>query len=1016
MPTPLDVASLALSRRIPRDANEMFTLLQKNFAEVLRTAESVGLDTAAALEGWMGLRGPREVALWCSRETSDGAVVSEWIQTVASSSGQPGLLECLVQEEQLCSRSTSLGAYLRSSGKSYAQELLRVRRRTAKALLANAYEVPFHRPVLLHRALNLARFYLASLLSEDLDSESGIREHGRIRGDLGKVLVTAARFSRPEVKELLRARDMLKQASAETIVGRELLESHLLEACLQLWHATGEKEHLVQGVDAVRASNVTDDDWPSWHLNAAELWMALSSEAQTITARAQFLARSKTALDVVDGLQPDLSVEIRYRMLKALWHFMTVQSARVAIDIRGMRFPFGLRSSPEQQPQAFFDCADDLMEALQSAAERGQYSYRDVLSEVMSYVARNAPARPDKTLLLEEAIRFREPIKAKQRLTGMRASIAQSDDYFLLYKLTRGERFRVLGIRVLLRQIDETGESAEPFVLLATQIEEAGPIVDPSFIGEQDLLSALRKGDAASLYQMAARRALVSLDLRRRGLGGRGGVATLEDYSGATGQSFVFKEMTHLALARDKATGAAISEALGSLRLDSRFGVIEHLMETNLPGSAEAADEDRIMSVRRYVNGRTLRALIQEDRPFGLQALANSVEYLALFHGRVRSGGDISKVRKAVREQELGRWLKKILPEGERKEALDEWFTVMDSVPNVPRRDAHSLNWLVDSRGRVLAVDLEATGWRPAFYELAQLVDDEPVYAPGAWDARRELFDAYRLSLQGHGIDIPREQAWRAYLGATAARAASLLSDPNTTEQSQRHGFELLRTLTQTWVPEPVRAWAQRLVGAWARKAGLVSTTSIEPMSNSDRRRISRAMAYHLRHDATAPMTRGGWIFADDLADLLSDSGHSVSPEQLLLVAGAMGEPRFQLDGSEIRAAYGHSLKVHIDYQARRPSGRLFHATPVSRIPFIFEAQAGLSPMNRRMVHLTDRHDVAQAAARRSKEPVVLLEVSTDGLDGLVFAGGNTWLAPRVRVDALTVLTGHQVAKLHQLV
>jgi AAA ATPase domain/Adenylate and Guanylate cyclase catalytic domain len=44
-------------------------------------------------------------------------------------------------------------------------------------------------------------------------------------------------------------------------------------------------------------------------------------------------------------------------------------------------------------------------------------------------------------------------------------------------------------------------------------------------------------------------------------------------------------------------------------------------------------------------------------------------------------------------------------------------------VPLLTRRDAHAFNWLLSGTNKVSAIDLEATGWRPTGYELAQLTN-----------------------------------------------------------------------------------------------------------------------------------------------------------------------------------------------------------------------------------------------------------------------------------------------------
>jgi RNA:NAD 2'-phosphotransferase (TPT1/KptA family) len=123
------------------------------------------------------------------------------------------------------------------------------------------------------------------------------------------------------------------------------------------------------------------------------------------------------------------------------------------------------------------------------------------------------------------------------------------------------------------------------------------------------------------------------------------------------------------------------------------------------------------------------------------------------------------------------------------------------------------------------------------------------------------------------------------------------------------------------------------------------------------------------------------------------------------MIAGALGEPRFELDGRDIRASYGHSLAVAIKYEKKHPPVHLFHATPLENLSSIFEAQSGLLRGKRQWVHLTDSPLVAINASHRQGKAVAVLCVDTALVDGVVFASGHTWLAPKVAFGAMKVLT-----------
>ena len=591
----------------------------------------------------------------------------------------------------------------------------------------------------------------------------------------------------------------------------------------------------------------------------------------------------------------------------------------------------------------------------------------------------------------------------------MRSRLAQAQDYLLLARIESAVDLRRRGIDVLIEQHLSDSGAPSPLVLLATEIEEHGALPNVLAVPliNVDLLQAVRNGDAEAILRMAAKCALASPELRRRGLGGRGGVVTVDDYSGVSGQTFILKDMSLESQQRDLSRARALSIDIREAELEARFGVVEHLMSENNEGHESGVEH--VISVRRYLSGKTLRAVLEERTGSPSGVLKSCVEFLAFIHAYEAKRTQPRHGRRDIKTKELGRWLRTITPNSE--DSFAKWWSLVDGMPALPRRDAHSLNWLVDAESRILAVDLETVGSRPAMYELAQLIDDSPIYAPDDWSGRNELHSHYVRALENLGIVIDYEMSRKAYQASTAARAVSLLTDPTGTNSLRLHGFKLLKELSATSDFADVAAWADDIAVAWSVKAGLSDPTRYNSISPADKMRISKAMAFHLRHDADAFVARGGWMFAEDLAEKLKTSGHRVTPGQLLVVAGAMGEKRFELDGLEIRALYGHSVDMRIEYGEAKAPKQLYHATTTDRLASIFEARAGLRPMSRVYVHLSDTPEAAIQAGGRRGAPVQLLRVDPKGASGLVFAGANTWLATEVKSTGLAVMTvAEQVA------
>src|SRR5690606_35768165 len=119
-----------------------------------------------------------------------------------------------------------------------------------------------------------------------------------------------------------------------------------------------------------------------------------------------------------------------------------------------------------------------------------------------------------------------------------------------------------------------------------------------------------------------------------------------------------FKAMPQLNLARDDQRAREVQEAIAARGLESRFGVIEHL--TTLGSLLRfQGPQHEVVSVRRFVRGRTLRRTLETDPARGLRALNSTIEFLAFFHGLepVEEGASF---RREMWRSNLGRWLKQI--------------------------------------------------------------------------------------------------------------------------------------------------------------------------------------------------------------------------------------------------------------------------------------------------------------------------------------------------------------------
>ncbi|MFJ7290114.1 RNA 2'-phosphotransferase [Curtobacterium sp. NPDC098951] len=996
--TPLVVAQM-VGHNSPEEAVlRLRGRFERQMPELAALAVRAGLQVSDQFSQWVDRVGIETVGGWLDIATDPALLASRWNES--KHSPLPALA-MLVMESRLCTVGAAIGSYFRSGGSSYAEELIEARWLIADALRRHASSIRFSEPVILVRVSELAASVYESLRPFTKASRAN-RDKFHIQRQVARQAIVAARMSSGRLEKLQEALEHLKgMPEAPTDISTAVLR---IEASIELYHLTGERAYLVEAMRFAQTRDVPNDDWPAWHLINAEIWLNLADFA-TERARVQFLSRADEALRSVENQELELAYEIRCAMDRALQIHLSLPTSKSS-TVRGVRLPFALRA-PHQLPEVIYTAAPELIAALRPAAERGQYQYREFLAELQSRVAR-AGGATNGQMLLEDAVRLRRPVGVKDALAGTRDLLAQAQDLLLLSALRQSSQLRAEGLEILLKLHRRDPNSSEPLVLLANDLEARGGISLKIPYVREELLHHIQRGNFTEVFELAASCAFNNPGLRVSGLGGRGETYTVDDFSGITGQTFVFKRTSAAALERDELRAKAISARVAADQL-KYYDVIEHIGVIPIEDSAS---QSSLISVRRYARGRTLRlALSEAPSVERVGLLERAAVFLGLIHGWERGTSiDVASPRNQLKEKEVGRWLRKLVGQTEKLRMFNDWWALVQGVPAVPRRDAHTLNWLVNDDQKVFAADLEATGVRPLGYELSQLVDDHPVLAPEDWEARLSILTAY-LSSAGLPVTSEVELSYRA---STAARAVGILTDSHSTDTERNHAFQLLSHLAASPVNIQLQLWCKEVLESWRVKTGLSDPTRLTAIQPNDRVRISKAMSFHLRHDPTAQTTRGGWMFVEDLADVMREHGHNVTPQQLLVVAGALGEPRFELDGDEVRAAYGHSIARRADYEVATPPAWLYHATPASNFGSIFEGRGGLRPMGREFAHLSTNPMRALTTAQRHAKDVLLLRVAGRDVPGLVRAAEDTWLAPLVGAEALEVVTAVGAAELER--
>jgi putative RNA 2'-phosphotransferase len=141
--------------------------------------------------------------------------------------------------------------------------------------------------------------------------------------------------------------------------------------------------------------------------------------------------------------------------------------------------------------------------------------------------------------------------------------------------------------------------------------------------------------------------------------------------------------------------------------------------------------------------------------------------------------------------------------------------------------------------------------------------------------------------------------------------------------------------------------------------------------------RVSKHMSYFLRHcPQNLKMDAEGFVNVDELLAkiraLLSTRQMSLVDKNLILeiVDGRNGK-RFEVKEDRIRALYGHTIPVKVEFEEDTIVKLLYHGTTSDAASKILKE--GVKPMKRKWVHLSPTVEVAkEIGLRRTKNPVIL--------------------------------------------
>jgi len=165
----------------------------------------------------------------------------------------------------------------------------------------------------------------------------------------------------------------------------------------------------------------------------------------------------------------------------------------------------------------------------------------------------------------------------------------------------------------------------------------------------------------------------------------------------------------------------------------------------------------------------------------------------------------------------------------------------------------------------------------------------------------------------------------------------------------------------------------------------------------------------HFPHEVNLPINSEGWVKIDELVEAIKLRWRNrelyqwVTKEHIIALALLDPKGRFEIRNNMIRARYGHTIPVKINYSEDNKVTILYHGTSSTKLKSILKS--GIKPMKRIWVHLTTNMEDALSVAKRHRGEPVILTVNANCLrsKGIkVFKATDTiYLVKHVPVDCI---------------
>ena len=194
----------------------------------------------------------------------------------------------------------------------------------------------------------------------------------------------------------------------------------------------------------------------------------------------------------------------------------------------------------------------------------------------------------------------------------------------------------------------------------------------------------------------------------------------------------------------------------------------------------------------------------------------------------------------------------------------------------------------------------------------------------------------------------------------------------------------------------------------------------VHVLGGARRRQLSKFVSGALRHfpeDAGIEVDEAGWTTFDSLRVAVERKYDWADSEALVGVIATDPKGRFERTGvsnevetatagGRVRAAYGHSVDVTLDGTDDPVPATLYHGTAPRNVEPIREA--GLKPMGRQTVHLSESVGAAREVGRRHAADPAVFVVDAAAMQAddhrIVKRGTETYTTDRVPPGYLSLL------------